>query len=63
MAGDCYHGGDNSNGEGGATDKKLAAERGKRGSRRCQQEGRTVPCKMLRKFGPRGHAGVMMAGI
>jgi hypothetical protein len=67
-AGDRYRGGDNGDGEGGGTDKKLAvcqraAERDERGSRRCRREGRTIPCKTLGKFGSRGHAGAMMAGI
>ncbi len=67
--GNRYHGGDNGNSKGSGMDKKLAdltnrmAEIDKRGLRRCQQEGRTILCKTLGKFGSQGHAGAMMAGI
>jgi hypothetical protein len=39
---------------------QRAAEQEERGSRQCQQEGRTIPCKTLGEFGSRGNAGVMM---
>ncbi len=39
---------------------QRAAERDERGSRQCQQEGRTIPCKTLGEFRLWGNAGAMM---
>ncbi len=53
------------NSEGGGTDEKLtdrqrAAERDKRGSRRCQGEGGRFLCKTRKNSDRGGHAGAMM---